>query len=523
MSSGTVYGGKNGDLWINASAGYQLEQWSDGEWVAVQFGPSALSFSAGGTTVTVAATAPASPDTGDIWYDTAAGNAMNVWNGSAWVPYQFGSAAISATARQLGGTITTVAASAPGGAIAGDLWIDTASGNAIYQYSGSAWVLYQFGSGSIAANSIAAAQIVANTITASQIAAGTITATQIETGTIVASLIAAGTITATQIAAGTITASNIASGTITGSNIAAATITASNIAAGTITAAELVTGIVVAGITNSTVVNASSYVCTSAQGEFLAYSSSSPASGTLLNAIAGSSGTDGSGNPYPQGLYSQQLTLNDQASAPPAFSGSSVFFSSVAGRPRYLSSAGADMIIDRSSVNVAEFPVGNTTTPTPISAYLPYSANEAVQSSAFEIEISGNGVSGSTSGTTGGTQLAFQLYIDGSQWGAGTVVGGAAFNAIWNVTSTPNFRYTYKVILAIVSSGSGGTAVGTGSGTLVTSYSAIQAGSTLSLGGITSGPFDTTSDHTLQLYAYWNGSSAAQALTTFITRLTRRD
>jgi hypothetical protein len=52
----------------------------------------------GGITATFSATAPATPITGDLWYDTAAGLLLSQWSGSAWVPYQIGTGAIAAGA-----------------------------------------------------------------------------------------------------------------------------------------------------------------------------------------------------------------------------------------------------------------------------------------------------------------------------------------------------------------------------------------------------------------------------------------
>lgn len=46
--------------------------------------------------VTFSTTAPAHPKTGDLWYNASDGYQLNQWNGSAWVPYQYGTAAISA-------------------------------------------------------------------------------------------------------------------------------------------------------------------------------------------------------------------------------------------------------------------------------------------------------------------------------------------------------------------------------------------------------------------------------------------
>lgn len=78
------------------------------------------------------------------------------------------------TARQIGGISTTIAATAPSGALAGDLWFNSSQNYALYQYSGVAWNLYQFGTGAIATGSVTAALIAANAVTAAQIAAGTI-------------------------------------------------------------------------------------------------------------------------------------------------------------------------------------------------------------------------------------------------------------------------------------------------------------------------------------------------------------
>jgi hypothetical protein len=114
-------------------------------------------------------------------------------------PGTVGTTQIDFTARDIGGITTSIAASAPAGAETGDLWYDSANGYKLNQYDGSAWTAYQYGTNAIAAGSITAALIAANTITAAQIAAGTITAGQIAAGTITASQIAANGITASLI------------------------------------------------------------------------------------------------------------------------------------------------------------------------------------------------------------------------------------------------------------------------------------------------------------------------------------
>lgn len=57
--------------------------------------PEALGFQVGSTTVTIAASAPASPNVNDLWIDTTSGNQLNQWNGTVWGPLQFGTDAIA--------------------------------------------------------------------------------------------------------------------------------------------------------------------------------------------------------------------------------------------------------------------------------------------------------------------------------------------------------------------------------------------------------------------------------------------
>lgn len=290
---------------------------------------SQVSFTAaeiGGVQVTLSATEPVSPHTGDLWYDTAAGNSLYEYNGTEWVAYQYGTSAIAdsaittalintgavtasqiadgtitatqiaadaailgtqladgtvtatqlesgaalanigsgnitqdylsgtITARTLGGITTTISGSEPASPNTGDIWIDSANGYQLNQWSGSAWVAITWtATDVIEAESVTAALIAANTITAGQIAAGTITATQI----------AAATITGALIAAGTITGSLIEAGTITSSLIAANAITTGLLAAGAVTAEQLAAGIVYAGIVDGTTIEGATLIATS--------------------------------------------------------------------------------------------------------------------------------------------------------------------------------------------------------------------------------------------------------------------
>jgi hypothetical protein len=237
--------------------------------------------------------------------------------------------------------------------------------------------------------------------------------------------------------------------------------------------------------------------------------------GNLIASMASSAGADPSGNAYPQGLFSQQLTLANQGSAPPAFAGASVFYSSTAGRPRYKSSAGADNVVERSDVNVAAFPIGNVATTQNISAPLNYLANEGSQGSEYEIEIDGTINTGSVTAQT----LTFELAIDAS------VLGGAFTIGAVYLANNLSFEYSIRFRLTITTTGAGGTANMVSDGGV--NRSAVNLGSvantTLSVGAVGTGKaFDTTAAHTIQAQAFWGGTNTGQSLTTVRTRVTRR-
>lgn len=116
--------------------------------------PGLLSFTAGGTTVSIGGSAPVSPVINDLWFNTASGNLLNQWNGTSWAPYQYGTQALAA------GVITTPL---------------------------------------IAAGAVTAAQILAGTITANEIHTGTITASLLQTGIVVANIVDGTVVTGTTI------------------------------------------------------------------------------------------------------------------------------------------------------------------------------------------------------------------------------------------------------------------------------------------------------------------------------------
>lgn len=116
--------------------------------------PGLLSFTAGGTTVSVGGTAPVSPQANDLWFNTAAGGQLQQWNGTSWQPYQFGTQALAA------GAITTPL---------------------------------------LAAGAVTAAQILAGSITGDRMAAHTLTADLLQVGIVVAQIVDGTVVTGTTI------------------------------------------------------------------------------------------------------------------------------------------------------------------------------------------------------------------------------------------------------------------------------------------------------------------------------------
>ena len=92
-----------------------------------------------GITVTFSATAPASPATGDLWYNTANGLQLSQWNGSAWIAYQYGGAAIATgaiTATQIAAGIV-LAGVVNGTTIQGAQFIAYGTNGQMLVYSGT--------------------------------------------------------------------------------------------------------------------------------------------------------------------------------------------------------------------------------------------------------------------------------------------------------------------------------------------------------------------------------------------------
>ncbi len=245
--------------------------------------------------------------------------------------------------------------------------------------------------------------------------------------------------------------------------------------------------------------------------------------GSLINSIAGAAGTDPYGNAYPEGLFSQQVVLSTQTGAVvSSFANSSLLYTSTSGRLRYISEAGANMVLDRSVLNLANKTMTTQSTPTVLSSSLSYLANEAAVGSEYELEIDGT----ITTPTSVDTQFVFSFFQDGSIFGAGSSV---TLGAVM-LTHGQTFAYTLRCRATVEALGGGGTctiAFDGGTDRMLVAIGNIQAG-----GGMTGSPihlstvnnaFDTTANHTLAIYGNWASSNTGASAVTLRTKITRRN
>lgn len=240
-----------GDIWVNTGDNNRMYRYSGSAWVDVRDGSIATAQTAANNAQTTANTktrtyigssAPTAPSggfvDGDLWIDTANGNLLKRWNGTAWVDARDATIATAQTAANNAMTAAngknkvwhqTAQPSNTGNAV-GDTWFAAGQGNRIYEWSGSAWVANDLGSAAIADLAITNAKIGDLAVSSAKISA--LDAAKITTGTLDANRIGANTITGTMIAGGTVTANNMVAGTITAASgiLADAVITTAKIA-----------------------------------------------------------------------------------------------------------------------------------------------------------------------------------------------------------------------------------------------------------------------------------------------------
>ena len=179
-----------------------------------------------GTQIYYGPDAPASPAEGELWFAEVAPGQYETrrYVGGAWEPLS-SQAATEALAEAISKSEVTSSDTAPADPDTGDLWIDTASENTLKVWTGAAWTPHRFGNGAIEPESLIARDVIATgtistalleaeAVTAEKMAVGTITA---ESGIIADAAIGTAQISelsATKITSGTLDAQVIVSGSI---------------------------------------------------------------------------------------------------------------------------------------------------------------------------------------------------------------------------------------------------------------------------------------------------------------------
>ena len=125
----------SGDLWFNSTNLTAYVYYNDGDsaqWMPVS---PASGGGGGGASVTVSTTAPSSPSSGDLWFNSTNLTAYIYYNdgdSSQWVPL------LPATSGGSGGASVTVSDTAPISPSEGDLWYNSEYGELLI-YLGNAW------------------------------------------------------------------------------------------------------------------------------------------------------------------------------------------------------------------------------------------------------------------------------------------------------------------------------------------------------------------------------------------------
>lgn len=191
-----------GDIWIDTDNGNRIYRWTGASWVDMRDGGITQALNDASTAQATAdgkiqsfyqTTAPGGGDldAGDLWIDTNDNNRLYRYSGSAWIDIRDGTistaqntassaiaSAATAQATADGKVTTFVGINAPTAEGVGDIWMDTGSNNAIYRWSGSAWVAYEqdyAAWGNVSGVEVATGDINFEAVTTTQVATDAIT------------------------------------------------------------------------------------------------------------------------------------------------------------------------------------------------------------------------------------------------------------------------------------------------------------------------------------------------------------
>lgn len=361
-----------------------------------------------GTKVTVSTTAPTPAVAGDLWVDAGHGNVLKQFDGSNWNSVQdtaiaaaqsaasAASAAASAAQTTANGRNTIFRqGTAPTAHAAGDVWFDTANGNRVSVWTGTAWQLSQFGNAAVA-----------------NLDAGSIT-----TGTLAAARIAAASITGDKLVAGTITGDRLVAGTITGDLIAANAIVAGMIATGALDAYQIdaasLSAVTMSGHVIGSTVSGSDFLVDSDAGRVLVYQQAA-------NVVTSDSTPGTSGNTWtvPAGVTS--LKIEGWGSGASGCNSASNTAAGAGGGGEY--AAEPSITVKQGDVVTWTVPAGgaggfNTTDGGDAILYV----------NGVEVLRAHGGKKGTTSGGgKGGTGSTNTIHFDGGKGGNGNGAGGGS-------------------------------------------------------------------------------------------------
>lgn len=125
----------SGDMWFNSSLG-RLFVYYDSSWVEIS-GPIGPTGPTGPDRLSVSDTAPSSPNSGDLWFDSSSASLFSYYD-SAWVEISGRRGTQGPTGPTGPAQLADVSASQPSNPQTGQLWYNTSSGT-LNVYDGSSW------------------------------------------------------------------------------------------------------------------------------------------------------------------------------------------------------------------------------------------------------------------------------------------------------------------------------------------------------------------------------------------------
>lgn len=128
----------SGDLWFNSNQG-RLYSYYDSNWVEISgaIGPTGPTGPTGPDRLSVSDDAPSSPNSGDLWFDSSSASLFSYYD-SAWIEITGRRGTEGPTGPTGPAQLADVSDSQPSNPQTGQLWYNTSSGT-LNVYDGSSW------------------------------------------------------------------------------------------------------------------------------------------------------------------------------------------------------------------------------------------------------------------------------------------------------------------------------------------------------------------------------------------------